>query len=351
MTSDRTHWSQRWLQATQARGPLACALWPLSLLYSALWHLRRSLWRWGAWRSVRLPVPVLVVGNVVAGGAGKTPTTVALVQRLRDQGFVPGVVSRGHGRNSDDLVLVQTNTPAQRCGDEPALIHRATGAPVAVASDRVLAGQALLAAHPEVDLLICDDGLQHWRLQRDVALAVFDERGIGNGWLLPAGLLREPWPARHVWAPHLLLQHASRQTAALPNPLGLPLFQARRELSDEAQNLLGERRSLAHWAKAATPVQVVCGIAKPQNFVDMLRERGVSVAALTALADHAPGAALCQAIATTHGDILCTHKDAVKLGAELSAHDQARVWSVGLTVSLPDALVEHVAQGLRRYDR
>lgn len=351
MTLKRAHWSECWLRASQGRGPLAYALWPVSLLYGSIWHLRLALWRAGVWRSVRLPVPVLVVGNVVAGGAGKTPTTIALVHQLRAQGFVPGVVSRGYGREGRALVLVQANTPAHLCGDEPALIHRASGAPVAVASDRVMAGQALLAAHPEVDLLICDDGLQHWRLQRDVSLAVFDERGTGNGWLLPAGLLREPWPARHAWAPQLLLQHTSPQAVTLPNPLGLPLFEAQRGLSDVAVNLLGELRPLTHWADTAAPVQVVCGIAKPHNFVDMLRVRGLAVSRLLALADHAPPSALSQAIASTTGDVVCTEKDAVKLVDELPASDLVRVWSIGLNLSLPDGLVNHIAAQLRGYDR
>lgn len=351
MTPARAHWSQAWVRASQGRGPLACALWPVSLLYGALWHFRLALWRAGVWRSQRLPVPVLVVGNVVAGGAGKTPTTIALVQQLRAQGFVPGVVSRGHGREGHDLVLVQADTPARLCGDEPALIHRASGAPVAVASNRVLAGQALLAAHPDVDLLVCDDGLQHWRLQRDVSLAVFDERGVGNGWLLPAGLLREPWPARHAWAPQLLLRHTSHPAADLPNPLGLPLFEAHRSLNDVAVNLLGERRALSHWTDAATPVGVVCGIAKPQNFADMLGERGLVLSSLCALADHAPTATLRDAISSTTGDVLCTDKDAVKLVDQLPAPDQARVWSVGLTLTLPEGLVEQIAARLRGYDR
>lgn len=351
MTSERAHWSQRWLRASQRRGPLACALWPVSLVYGAVWHVRLALWRLGLWRSVRLPVPVLVVGNVVAGGAGKTPTTMALVQQLRARGFVPGVISRGHGREVAHPVLVQADTPAHVCGDEPALVHRATGAPVAVASDRVLAGQLLLAAHPTIDLLICDDGLQHWRLHRDLSLAVFDERGVGNGWLLPAGLLREPWPVRHAWGPDALLQPGPAGAATVPNPGRLPAFEADRRLNADAFNLLGERRKLAAWADAQTPVQVVCGIAKPQRFVDMLAACGLHTAGCTALADHAPAAALQAAIAATTGDVLCTEKDAVKLAGDLPHETRARVWAVGLTLTLPSALVDLITERLRGYDR
>jgi tetraacyldisaccharide 4'-kinase len=351
MTSERAHWSQRWLHASQRRGLLACALWPVSLVYGALWLLRLALWRMGVWRPVRLPVPVLVVGNVVAGGAGKTPTTMALVHQLRARGFVPGVISRGYGREVAHAVLVQADTPAHLCGDEPALVRRTTGAPVAVASDRALAGQLLLAAHPEIDLLICDDGLQHWRLHREVSLAVFDERGVGNGWLLPAGLLREPWPVRHAWAPDALLQQGAPGAAAVPNPKRLPAFWADKRLNDDAINLLGERRKLGDWAKAQTPVQVVCGIAKPQRFVDMLVACGVQVTDCTALADHAPAAALQAAVAATTGDVLCTEKDAVKLAGDLPHETRARVWAVGLTMTLPSALVDLITERLRGYDR
>ena len=141
-----------------------------------------------------------MVGNVVVGGAGKTPATVAIVQHLRKTGHRPGVVSRGYGRRSkhsdrlNDVLQVGPDTPADTSGDEPALISRATGVPVFVGRSRIAAGRALLEAFPDTTVLVCDDGLQHLALHADVAVAVFDERGIGNGWLLPAGLLREPWP-------------------------------------------------------------------------------------------------------------------------------------------------------------
>ncbi|HEY0858325.1 MAG TPA: tetraacyldisaccharide 4'-kinase, partial [Albitalea sp.] len=188
---------QRLAQAWGSRGPLACALLPLALLYGAVAALRRSLYRVGVLRARRVGVPVVVVGNLIAGGAGKTPTVQAVVAALRSQGWCPGVISRGYGRSDEGPVVhVGGNTPSEQAGDEPLLLHIRAGVPVVVARDRVAAAQALLSVHPEVDVIVSDDGLQHLRLARDVQLIVFDERGAGNGWLLPAGPLREPLPRR-----------------------------------------------------------------------------------------------------------------------------------------------------------
>ena len=180
----------RWQGIWRTRGPLAHLLWPVSILYGWLTALRRRLFAAGVLKTVRLPVPVIVVGNVVVGGAGKTPTVLALLQHLQQRGWQPGVVSRGHGRRGTGVLEVHPDTPATDSGDEPALIRRSAGVPVFVAARRSEAGQALLAAHPGVDLIVCDDGLQHLALGRDLSIAVFDDRSTGNGWLLPAGLLQ-----------------------------------------------------------------------------------------------------------------------------------------------------------------
>ena len=177
--------------AWQRRGPLAVLLWPLSRLYGALAARQRAV---DASKAVRLSVPVVVVGNVIAGGAGKTPTTLAIVQHLKARGWRPGIVSRGHGRASSDCREVGPGADPQDVGDEPLLLRRRADVPVFVAPRRAEAGRTLLAAHPACDILVCDDGLQHVALARDVEICVFDARGIGNGWLLPAGPLREPWP-------------------------------------------------------------------------------------------------------------------------------------------------------------
>ena len=179
-----------WLQ----RGPLAWLLLPVSWIYGALWQLRGLAYRLDWLHSAHPGIPVMVVGNVVAGGAGKTPTTIALVQHLGRLGLQVGVVSRGHGRSSQGMCEVTDSSAAGIAGDEPLLIRRRTGVPVWVGASRLEAARALLQAHPDVRVLVCDDGLQHLALQRDLEICVMDERGPGNGWLLPAGPLREPWP-------------------------------------------------------------------------------------------------------------------------------------------------------------
>ena len=153
--------------------------------------MRRGLYRANLLKSARLPVPVVVVGNIFIGGTGKTPLTIWLVQALRDAGMRPGVISRGHGSADRAPRAVSAASTPQQVGDEPLLIFQRGGCPVMVGRDRAQAGRALLAAHPDVDVLVTDDGLQHYALQRDVEIVLFDGRGAGNGWLLPAGPLRE----------------------------------------------------------------------------------------------------------------------------------------------------------------
>lgn len=323
----------RWQAVWSRRGPLAWLLWPVSLVYGALGALRRSLYRAG-WLTVhRLPVPVVVVGNVIVGGAGKTPTVIALVRHLQSRGWRPGVVSRGYGREGDGVVAVTDGTPASASGDEPALIHRSTQVPVFVAARRVEAARALLAAHPEVNLLLCDDGLQHLALGRDLSIAVFDERGSGNGWQLPAGLLREPWPPApgDPFAPDLLLRQRRDEVAGAPMtvPPGTPVFEARRRLAAHAVDRQGQRLALTDLA--ARPLTAVAGIARPEVFFDMLRECGLQVRRTLPLADHAQAqdyAALALPLGET---VVCTEKDAVKLFEQLPPAAQA--WAVPLEMT------------------
>lgn len=294
-------------------------LWPVSLIYQALVAMRRWLYARGLLQVTHLPVPVVVVGNLVVGGAGKTPTTLALLAGLRSRGWNPGVVSRGYGRSSKEVLEVDTDTPASAGGDEPTLIRQQAQVPVFVGSRRVDAARALLAAHPEVDVIVCDDGLQHLALGRNVAIAVFDDRATGNGWTLPAGLLREPWPPARPrpYEPDLLLVHQSAGGTAMPSALpsgGKPVFTATRRLATSAHDRQGRQRALSDFADQQGLV-ALAGIARPQPFFDMLRASGLSLAQTISLADHAPAAAyeaLSLAAGTT---VLCTEKDAVKLFA------------------------------------
>jgi tetraacyldisaccharide 4'-kinase len=296
---------QAWLQ----RGPLACLLWPVALLFGALGAVRRSLYRANILSSEKMPVPVVVVGNVVAGGAGKTPTVIALAQHLQAAGIRAGVVSRGYGRRGDGCLEVLPDTPPELSGDEPALIRRATGAPVFVAVRRADAARALLAAHPATQLIICDDGLQHYALQRNIEIAVFDERGAGNGWLLPAGPLREPWPQRlhQGVGPNGRGVDLVLHTGALPAFDG---FRSTRRLADHALRADGGRVALD--SLAGTALIALAGIAKPQAFFDMLTARGLALAAKRALPDHYDFDSYPRASDKGY-TLICTEKDAVKL--------------------------------------
>lgn len=319
-----------WQGWAQRRGWPARLLWPLSQLFVAINSARRLGYSRGWLRTERLPVPVIVVGNVVAGGAGKTPTVIALVQHLQRQGWRPGVVSRGYGRAGDALVHVGRATRPDEAGDEPLLIHQSTGAPVCVARQRAEAGRALLAQHPEVDIILCDDGLQHLALARNLSIAVFDERGVGNGWILPAGLLREPWPpqANHPHQPDLLLvQHREGIPAIELASAGLPRFDAQRRLADQIRSLFGERRPLL--ALRGQALTAIAGIARPGAFFGMLRARGLTVAQEVPLPDHADTSAYRELLTRWAGPLICTEKDAVKLAALLSSEapgNTQRIW-------------------------
>jgi tetraacyldisaccharide 4'-kinase len=288
-------------------GPLSAALLPLSWLYRGLLALRTLAYRTGLKRTETLPVPVIVVGNWIVGGAGKTPTTLALLDLLRARGLKAGVVSRGYGREGDGVRLVTRVSTAREVGDEPLLIHLRGRVPVAVGRDRVAAARALLAAHSDVDLLVSDDGLQHWRLPRALSLLVFDERGLGNGRLLPAGPLRQPPTA--LAGEQLVVYNAPKPSTALPG------FVANRGLKGAV--------SLAGWwagdpattntllaLRQRPGVLAVAGIARPQRFFDMLAAQGLRVDTL-ALPDHADFAALPWP--PDVAGVVLTEKDAVKL--------------------------------------
>ena len=292
------------LNSWQRRGALAWLLWPLSVLYGLVARSHRWLYRCGIRRVEHVAVPVVVVGNVVAGGAGKTPVVMALVAHLHAQGCTVGVLSRGYGRASRGCREVHHNSLARDAGDEPLLIKQTTGAPVFVAASRIEAARALLAAYPDVDLLVCDDGLQHHRLHRDIELCVFDECGLGNGFLLPAGPLREPWPR-----PLSLVLSATRQT-------GLDAFLAPRTLAGYARRSDGSRLPLddlrAATGRPGAQLWAVAGIARPEAFFRMLRAAGLPLAHTLALADHTAFDAPVWIQSRQH-TLLCTEKDATKL--------------------------------------
>lgn len=313
---------------------LAFALRPVSWVFGFLVSIRRNAYKLGLLKSHRLPVPVIVVGNVMVGGVGKTPVTIALAQHLTARGLRVGVLSRGYGRDTSkdsDIRHVTMESPAHQVGDEPLLIAKTCKIPVVVGSERAAAGQALLAAHPDVQVLVCDDGLQHWQLARDLELCVFDERGTGNGQLLPAGPLREPWPriAVNPDVPCLVLNTSG--TAALPE------YAVPRQLASFAKQADGTSRPLQSWGD--TPVQALAGIAKPEVFFSMLRAQGMHLTHTHALPDHANLNDLH--MNPSLGDVMCTEKDAVKLWATYP-----EAWAVPLQTALPPELLAAIDKHL-----
>ena len=321
------------------RGPLACALWPLSLLFRLLSALRVRLYRSGVLASARLPVPVVVVGNIFIGGTGKTPLTIWLVDALRDAGFTPGIISRGHGGQAGAPRTVTPGSNAQEVGDEPLLMARRTGCPVVVGRKRAEAGLLLLAAHPQVDVLVADDGLQHYALQRDVEVVLFDSRAVGNGWLLPAGPLREP-PARRR---DFTVVNAPELTPQLAAAVGGKPFQMR--LAGEYAEPLagGARVPLA--SLAGRRIAAAAGIGNPKRFFDMLRAAGLAFEELP-LPDHHDF--LDDPFASLDADvILITEKDAVKCGQLENLINDPRLWVVPVTAQLDGALAEQIVEKCR----
>jgi tetraacyldisaccharide 4'-kinase len=282
------------------RHPARWLLWPLSLVYGGLAALRRHGYRRGWLRSTRLPVPVIVVGNITVGGTGKTPLVIWLVEQLRARGWRPGIVSRGYGGRSANWPReVTPESDPGEVGDEPVLLARRLACPLAVAPDRVAAAQRLLAAQA-VDIIVADDGLQHYALARDLEIAVLDgRRGLGNGLLLPAGPLREP--ASRLREVNLVVSH------------GAPGGGWRMDLAPQALRRLegGESRPLA--AFAGRTVHAVAGIGHPERFFDSLRAAGLTVLP-HAFPDHHRFSAE-DIVFADNIEVIMTEKDAVKCRA------------------------------------
>lgn len=339
--------------AWRTRGILARILWPFSRVYGLLTASRRELYRRGFLASHRVAVPVIVVGNVTVGGGGKTPLVMALLAHFTKRGMSPGVVSRGYGRRGTGCLEVMSDTPVHESGDEPALIKRAQAAPVFVANDRIQAARALLAAYPLTRVIISDDGLQHDRLQRTLNIVVFDDSGLGNGWMIPAGPLRQPWPLASRTVPMLVL-HTGRQSASA-GLMCVAGFTSQRQLADAATGINGVPVLLASLSSveitSAVPGALIAlaGIAHPEAFFGMLTARGIPLARTVSLADHADFSGFDLSSLRLPGEaritVLCTEKDAVKL-FELPQDPNVRVLAVPLLFAPENAFFAALDQAL-----
>ena len=299
----------------------------LSALYAGASALRRKAYR-KRWLRNRHPgAPVIVVGNIVAGGSGKTPLVIALVERLRAQGWTPGVASRGHGRNDEATARwVDAGSDAAQVGDEPLLIAGRTGAKVRVDRDRVAAAKALVAAG--CDVVVCDDGLQHYRLARDIEIEVQDaRRRYGNGRLLPAGPLREP-VERAADCEFRVLNLGVAGEGDAQREAGFGEWPMRLRVESVQPIRAGRAQPLS--AFAGQRVHAVAGIGDPERFFSMLRAAGIAVVP-HAFPDH-------HAYARADFDfgsrlpVLMTEKDAVKC----AAFADAQTFMVPVDAVLPE---------------
>ena len=300
----------------------------LAGLYGALAGLRRNAYRRGLLRKRRVGAPVIVVGNITAGGTGKTPLVIALVARLRAAGWTPGIASRGHGRENEATPRwVEAASTAAQVGDEPLLIARAAGVKLRVDRDRVAAAQALVAAG--CDVIVCDDGLQHYRLARDIEIEVQDaRRRYGNGRLLPAGPLREP-VERAADCDFRVLNLGVADEGDAQREAGFGEWPMRLQVGN-AQSLHGGRaQPLSSFA--GQRAHAVAGIGDPERFFAMLRDAGIAVVPHAFPDHHAYLAADFEF--GSRLPVLMTVKDAVKC----AGLTDAQAFMVPVDAVLPEA--------------
>ena len=308
---------------------------PLSLIYGAGSGARRFVYV-RRWRSAsRLSCPVIVVGNLSVGGTGKTPLVCWLVARLLERGYAPGVVTRGYGGSSGLVRRISSTDDPAVVGDESVLLARRTAAPVAMGRDRPAAARLLAAAG--CDVIVSDDGLQHYALARDCEVVVIDgDRRFGNGWLLPAGPLREK--RSRLRAADAVVVNGGR--ALLPGAVSMRL-----EAKSAVALTDGREQPLGAWTGHA--VHAVAGIGNPERFFNMLRSRGIEVTGHP-LADHAR--LTLRDIDVAGGPVLMTEKDAVKCAA-FADH---RHWYVPVTACFDrvagDALLNAVLEKITHRD-
>jgi tetraacyldisaccharide 4'-kinase len=339
-----------WLESEwQRRGGGALVLLPFAIVFAVVARVRRAFYRVRLLSSWKAPVPVVVVGNITVGGTGKTPLVLHIVDLLQRRGRNPGVVARGYGRvpssEQDPLGVVRVfpdvATP-EHFGDEPVLIARRSHVPVYISPDRPAAARALVAAHPDVDVIVSDDGLQHYALARDVEIAVVDgERRFGNGLPLPAGPLREP-PSRLEAVDAVVVAGAHNAAdAGLPGPRHFAM-----SLGGESFVSLANGEELGVHEVAlrlrGQRVAAVAGIGHPQRFFDHLERLGIEARAHAFPDHHAyqprdlklPGVDV----------ILMTEKDAVKC----RAFADARMWFLRVEAIVPEAFDEFLLARLER---
>jgi tetraacyldisaccharide 4'-kinase len=325
-----THWQQR--------GPLALVLLPLAALFAAVSALRRAAWRHGLRTMHRAGVPVIVVGNITAGGTGKTPLTLWLARFLMDHGYHPGIISRGYGAKATHAREVPPDGAPIDYGDEPCLLAQRTGCPVWVGTDRVNVAHELLAAHSQTDIIISDDGLQHYRLARDLEIAVIDGAlGFGNRWPLPAGPLREP--VSRLESVDAVVVNGDDATQSWPQALGMRLQ------GDTFRNLMNPQQHVTAAHFSGRRVHAIAGIGNPRRFFAQLGRMGISCMPRE-FPDHHAYTAADFAFAGDE-EIVMTEKDAVKCAAFASARHWALVVNAEPDTRLGELILARLAETRR----
>lgn len=330
------------VKAWMHKGWLACLLYPLSLLTACVVS-RRSKQK----ATTSLAVPVIVVGNIFVGGTGKTPFTIWLVSALKQAGYHPGVISRGYGRVSDEMLAVLPDALASEVGDEPLLIAQQAQCPVYVGRQRVLVAQTLLTAHPEVDVIISDDGLQHYALPRQIEIILMDQRGIGNGWLLPAGPLREPASRRRDFTVcNVGTLSAPEQQQALGVPLANQPFNMVLQCG-LAQQLCNRQQQRVLSEFAGLHIVAVAGIGHPARFFTTIKMAGLQCETRV-FPDHHVFTAE-DFLHISADIILITEKDAVKCQVIESIYRDPRIWVVPVEAQVNSLLQHQIVEKLREF--
>lgn len=306
---------------------------PVEMVFRCFAAIRREMYHVGLLKSTKFPVPVIVVGNIYIGGTGKTPVVIALVEALKQAGFHPGVVSRGYKAKCRDFPhIVSVNDLASMVGDEPLLMVRRTQCPMVIAPKRPQAVAALLDNFPECDVVVTDDGLQHYALQRDIEIAVLDaDRHFGNGFCLPAGPLREPVSRLHTVDYVITNGAAEYENTFKINIKALEFI-----------NLLDpSKRESANFFKKQL-VNAVSGIGSPQRFYRTLRSLGLIVSENTFTDHHAYTKDDFEHL--QKNPIIMTEKDAVKCAGFATES----MWYLAIAAEIPQDLLDRIFVDLRK---
>ena len=312
---------------------LTLVLRPLSWLFGAVVKMRRSGYRLGYLKSVCLPVSVVVVGNISVGGSGKTPFVAALVKGLKNQGIKVGIVSRGYGRESREIRLITPHDTAYDVGDEPLLLWQKTAVPVAVGADRVAAAKLLLDRHPETQVIVSDDGLQHYRLYRDMEIVLFSNHHATHN-LLPDGNLREPLDRLN--SVDILLINNDNLSFRLPESVAVFCLKTHYQPFYLLNN---PQKTVTADFFADKKVTAIAGIARPERFFNALKNMGISCET-RALPDHA---AITYADIPTTQTVIMTEKDAVKLSQE----NLPQVYVLPIETEINSELIDKVMRKCR----